>query len=149
VINLREVAPADLPVFFASQSDPGARTMAAVEHRDWEAFATHWTGIMSDERVVARAILVDEEVAGSVLCFGATQERQVGYWIGREYWGRGVATQALSIFLGEALERPLHGHVAQHNVASIRVLEKCGFRRYGGPNEAADGVTELTLRLSA
>jgi RimJ/RimL family protein N-acetyltransferase len=50
---------------------------------------------------------------------------EVGYWIGREYWGKGVATEALSQFLAHAeVRRPLHAAVAKHNVGSIRVLEK-------------------------
>lgn len=40
----------------------------------------------------------------------------------------GVATRALLAFLGEIRDRPLYAGVAEHNHASIRVLEKCGFR---------------------
>jgi RimJ/RimL family protein N-acetyltransferase len=52
----------------------------------------------------------------------------VGYWIGKEYWGRGIATAALQEFLTHLKMRPLHAYVAKHNKASIRVLEKCGFK---------------------
>lgn len=45
---------------------------------------------------------------------------------GKEHWGS-VATRALAAFLRLVTERPLHAHVAQHNVGSRRVLEKCGF----------------------
>jgi RimJ/RimL family protein N-acetyltransferase len=41
--------------------------------------------------------------------------------------GAGVATAALAAFLMIVEERPLFAHVAEHNVGSIRVLEKCGF----------------------
>jgi RimJ/RimL family protein N-acetyltransferase len=71
-------------------------------------------------------------VAGNVVSFEQDGEREVGYWIGREYWGKGVATEALSQFLDHVeVRRPLYAGVAKHNVASIRVLEKCGFTIVG------------------
>ncbi len=51
----------------------------------------------------------------------------MGYWLGREYWGKGIATRALSLFLDQVTARPLYAYVAKHNLASIRVLQKCGF----------------------
>lgn len=51
----------------------------------------------------------------------------MGYWFGRERWGRGVATQTLALVVDELPIRPLHAHVLVHNVGSIRVLEKSGF----------------------
>ena len=45
----------------------------------------------------------------------------VGYWLGREFWGRGVATRALARFLGVVTGRPLHARVATNNQGSIRV----------------------------
>ena len=77
--------------------------------------------------------------------------RQVGYWLGRRYWGRGVATKALSAFLDLVTTRPLFAHVARHNAASLRVLEKCGFTVIGCEKApAGDGgedIEELSLRL--
>src|SRR5919106_5577065 len=55
-------------------------------------------------------------------------EREVTYWIGRSYWGRGIATGALSAFLVGDPSRLLHARVAHDNVGSRRVLEKRGFR---------------------
>jgi RimJ/RimL family protein N-acetyltransferase len=52
----------------------------------------------------------------------------VGYWLGRSYWGRGIATRALALFLPLVPARPLYAHVASHNTGSMRVLVKCGFR---------------------
>ena len=74
----------------------------------------------------------------------------VGYWIGREYWGRGVASRALALFLMEVDERPLHAHVAAHNAGSIRVLEKCGFRVVRQQTIEESGgvrIAEVILRL--
>jgi RimJ/RimL family protein N-acetyltransferase len=138
----------DLPLLYAHQADPQAQQMAVVPARDRQVFYAHWRRIIGDETTTARAILIDGEIAGYVMCFGAPTDRQVGYWIGRAHWGRGIATRALSLFLAEAGERPLYAYVAEHNRASIRVLEKCGFRRFGEPVVASDGVTELRLELA-
>ena len=78
---------------------------------------------------MTRTILADGAVAGNVVSWLQDGERLVGYWIGREHWGRGIATRALAELLREIEERPLYAHVARHNVGSIRVLEKCGFTR--------------------
>jgi RimJ/RimL family protein N-acetyltransferase len=82
-------------------------------------------------------------VAGNVVSFVQSGEREVGYWIGNEYWGTGVATQALSGFLNHVDTRALYAHVARHNVASIRVLEKCGFE------VSWEEPEELLLKLRA
>jgi RimJ/RimL family protein N-acetyltransferase len=51
----------------------------------------------------------------------------VTYWIGRSHWGKGIATNALKALLAVDRSRPLYARVAADNVASLRVLEKCGF----------------------
>jgi RimJ/RimL family protein N-acetyltransferase len=140
---LREVKEDDLPVFFEHQLDPDATRMAAFPPRDRNAFMAHWTRIMADETVIKKTILFDGDVAGNVVSFVRSGEREVGYWIGKNYWGRGVATQALSEFLDHVEARPLYGHVARHNGASIRVLQKCGFRISGEEQE------EVILKLEA
>ena len=139
--TLREVLPADLPVHFEQQRDPESVALAAVPARDREAFDAHWAKLLADDTVVLRSIVVDGEVVGSALSFARDGERQVGYWIGREHWGRGIASRALPLLLAELPERPLHATVAAHNPASVRVLEKSGFTRVG----ERDGV--LVLRL--
>jgi RimJ/RimL family protein N-acetyltransferase len=130
-VVLREVEAPDLTVFFEHQRDLEATRMAAFPARDRNSFLAHWYKILDDESVVKKTILVEGEVAGNVVSFLHSCEREVGYWIGRQYWGRGVATRALAEFLGLEARRPLYAHVARHNVASIRVLENCGFRISG------------------
>ncbi len=87
------------------------------------------------------------EVAGNVVSWAHDGERDVGYWIGREYWSKGIATAALGALLAELRERPLFAHVAEHNVGSIRVLEKCGFSNVGSVALPDEDVTELLYRL--
>ncbi len=52
---------------------------------------------------------------------------EVSYWLGRRFWGQGIATEALLQLLTVVVARPLTAHVAHDNVGSLRVLEKCGF----------------------
>ena len=143
-VVLRDVTEDDLAIFFEHQRDPVANRIANFPPRDWDAFVAHWAKILADQTVSKRTVLVDGRVAGNVVSFEQDGEREVGYWIGREYWGKGVATEALSQFLGNAeLHRPLHAVVAKHNVASIRVLEKCGFIIVGEEDEGY--VLRLTV----
>jgi RimJ/RimL family protein N-acetyltransferase len=52
-----------------------------------------------------------------MVCFEQLGEREVGYWLGKGYWGKGIATQALKEFLKHIGTRPLYAHVAKHNIA--------------------------------
>lgn len=129
---LRDVVEDDLPILFEHQIDPVAYGMAGFTPRDHDAFMEHWhKNVLGDETVHKRAILVDGEVVGHVGCFSRGGKREVGYWIAQEHWGRGIATEAVSRFLSELTERPLYAGVAKGNAASLRVLEKCGFRVEG------------------
>ncbi len=127
-IVLRHVIEEDLPTFYEQQLDPVATEMAAFPARAWEPFVAHWRKIMPDEMGTIRTILFEGKVAGNIVAFEQDGERQVGYWVGREYWGKGIATEALRQFLDEVKTRPLYAHVVMHNVGSRRVLEKCGFK---------------------
>jgi len=104
----------------------------------------HWRHKVLGDRVThARTILVDDQVAGYVASWERDGRRLVGYWVGREYWGRGVARSALEEFLRtHEHDRPIHAYVALSNARSIRVLEKCGFQRVGEPTVGPDGVEE-------
>ncbi len=135
-VQLRSVRPSDLDVFFAQQRDPVAARMAAFIARDPSdraAFDEHWARVLSDPEVVMRTVLFRGEVVGNVgryLDHGFGHP-EVTYWIGREHWGRGLATLALSELLRQETTRPVYARAAADNVASIRVLEKCGFVRVG------------------
>jgi RimJ/RimL family protein N-acetyltransferase len=126
-VQLRAVIESDLPIFFEHQIDPQAAQMAAFPSRGREAFMAHWAKILADETNIIRAILFEGQVAGNVLSFIMDGRREVGYWLGREFWGRGIATRALSAFLEQVTERPLYAYVAKPNLGSLRVLQKCGF----------------------
>jgi RimJ/RimL family protein N-acetyltransferase len=137
-VRLRDVTDADLSIFFEHQLDPEGSRMAAFPSRDRDAFMGHWAKILADQTVITKTVLFEGQVAGNVVSFEREGEREVGYWIGRDHWGKGIATRALSLFLGLDETRPLYAHVAKHNVASVRVLEKCGFRITGEDKDFSD-----------
>lgn len=128
-VTLRDVSRDDVAIFYPQQSDPVASSLAGVPSRDERDFDQHWAKILSDDSVIKKTILADDEVAGFAVCFDRDGERQVGYWIGREHWGRGIVSKALPLFLAFEDRRPLRAHVSRKNAASIRILEKSGFER--------------------
>ena len=142
MVTLRPVEPPDLPVFYEQQRDPVAVALAGVGGRDRETFDEHWERILANEEGAIRTVVLGGEVAGHVLSFEHGGRREVGYWIGRGHWGRGVATAALVAFLGEDRTRPLYAGVEPANGGSLRVLEKCGFAVCG---EDDDGLVLLRL----
>lgn len=151
-VSIREVDDGDLDAFFDHQRDPEAVRMAAVTPRERDAFIAHWRKTRADPAATVCTIVADGEVAGNVVSWEQSGQRLVGYWVGRAHWGRGVATRALTLFLGQLSERPLYAHVAVHNTGSIRVLQKCGFERIAAPDGSpslvgADGVEEFLFAL--
>jgi RimJ/RimL family protein N-acetyltransferase len=130
-VVLRDVTEDDLPIFFEHQRHADSNRMAAVAARAHVAFFAHWEKVLADPANMTRTVLVDGVVAGNVVSWDGEGERLVGYWIGSDFWGRGVATAALARYLTLDTTRPLHARVARHNVGSRRVLEKCGFGMIG------------------
>jgi RimJ/RimL family protein N-acetyltransferase len=123
----------------------------APDHMDRDAFERRWSRLRADETLLNRVIVVDDEVAGTIGSWGDSGEREITYWIGRSHWGKGIATGALNAFLAVERSRPLHARVAYDNVASRRVLEKCGFRvvatERGHAEARSAEIEELVLRL--
>jgi RimJ/RimL family protein N-acetyltransferase len=153
-VSLRAVIDDDLPVFFEQQQDPVARHMAGFTSKDAsdrDAFDAHWAKIRSDDTVTAMTIVLDGRVAGNIGSFARDGKPQVTYWIGKEHWGKGLATKALSMFLAIITTRPLYASAAGDNSASIRVLEKCGFAITGSEkafaNARGEEIEEAKLTL--
>ncbi len=149
-VRLRDIELNDLPIFYEHQLDADATRMAAFPARDRAAFDAHWTtNILGNPSATNQTIVVDGQVAGNIGSWLQDGVRLVGYRIGKEHWGKGVATRALAAFLNLVTARPLHAHVATHNVGSIRVLEKCGFtlERQESGEVAGEVVTELVFVL--
>jgi ribosomal protein S18 acetylase RimI-like enzyme len=125
----------------------------AKDPMDREAFMSKWTGILADGTITKQTILFDEHVAGNVVSFVApwSGKREVSYWIGRAFWGKGIATKALSQLLSHLKARPLYARAAKDNIASIRVLKKCGFTitgfEKGFANARGEEIEEAILEL--
>jgi RimJ/RimL family protein N-acetyltransferase len=150
-VQLRPVTEEDLPHFFEHQLDLEANRMAVFtseDPSDREAFLAKWRKVLADPTAVARTILVSDEVAGHVVCHRWFGEPEVCYWLAREVWGRGVATEALRLLLEEVTDRPLHARVAASNGASRRVLEKCGFVASTAPQEVSNVHGETVLEVA-
>jgi len=153
---LREIEDRDLGVLFEHWTNRDAIRMAAFtspDQNDRAAFEQRWARLRSDVSTTNRVIEIDGRVVGHIASFDLEGHREVTYWIGREDWGRGIATRALQEFLQLEASRPLYAGAASDNAASIRVLTKCGFRVVGegrgfahGRNEETD---EVVLRLDA
>lgn len=154
-LHLREVLDVDLPIFFEQQLDPDANHMAAFtvkDPTDREAFNARWPRILGDETILIRTILYVGQVAGSVLSYEEDGKPEVSYWIGKEYWGQGIATWALADFLAHInRKRPIYARAAKDNLASLRVLGKCGFAIIGEDkgfaNARNEEVEEFILEL--
>lgn len=152
--TLRPVKPGDPERLFELQRDPEAHRMAAFTHLDpddRDGYLGWWGRILGKSSVVARAIEVDGELVGSVLSWSGPDGRELAYWLGRAWWGRGVTTAALKAMLAELDARPLLARVASDNVGSVRVLQKCGFveveRMMGFAGARGEEIEETVYRL--
>ncbi len=136
--RLRSYRPDDGPAICAVADDltvarwmtrafPNPYTLRDAER--WLALAT------SDGRASYYAVEVDGVLAGGAGFEPFRGERTgtagFGYWLGRAYWGRGFGTDAARTLADHALTsgavRRLEATVFAPNVASARILEKCGF----------------------
>ena len=149
-IRIRDVEDSDYAVFFELRSDAAAARMAAFGAQDADAasFAARWkkAGAAGESRPKTITIRDreggGEEVVGFVATFLLEGKLQVAYWIARPYWGRGIASEALTQLLREVTTRPLYASAAKDNIGSLRVLEKCGFRIFGSARAFAEARSE-------
>lgn len=150
-LRLRDVLESDIPVFYEQQADPEATQLSALQPREREAFMAHWAKLLLEPANIVRTIEADGEPAGHVCSFPRDGQQEVGYWLARSHWGRGVLSWALPEFLRSIAIRPLHAHTAQRNTASVRALLKCGFvierevSDFAG--ERGDGSRGFVMRL--
>jgi len=144
-IQLRDVEAADLALIFEHQRDPVAVAMVDFRSRGAMAFAEHWAKLLADDTILKQTIVVDGEIAGHIGSWTSDGKRELGYWLDRAFWGRGIATAAITAYLRLEPIRPLHAVVAKHNAASLRVLQKCGFT--AEPSDAPD-ASHISLTLT-
>jgi RimJ/RimL family protein N-acetyltransferase len=133
-IELRNTTENDLETLFVFQLDKDANYLAAFTSKDpadKTGYMAKWSRLLSDSTVNMQTILVNNEIAGSVVKYEMDGKAEITYWIDKNFWGMGVATSALEKFLIIENVRPIYGRVAFDNFGSQRVLEKCGFEKVG------------------
>ncbi len=130
LISLRALQKDDLDAFFEHQKDEKARYMAAFVSKnpnDKQAFLAHWDKVLADESIVIRTILNNGRISGHILCHSWFGDPELTYWLDKSEWGRGIATEAVRLFVQEISVRPLFTRIVKDNMGSQRVLEKNGF----------------------
>lgn len=151
MVTLRPLTDGDLDALFAWESDPRAVQMAAftrADPSDRGAFDAHYERVRANPANTLLAIEADGELVGTISSFTVEGEREVSYWIAPSRWGQGLASQGLQAFLAIERTRPLRGRVAEHNVASAKVLARAGFVEIGTDTGFAPGIgAEITERI--
>jgi RimJ/RimL family protein N-acetyltransferase len=124
-------------------------------HPYTEADAERWFDFLErQDELTHWAIEVDDQAVGGIGMIRGEgiyhRSAEIGYWLGEDWWGRGIATAAVGALVPELLRRyaliRLEANVFAWNTASMRVLEKCGFVREAVLRSAAvkDGrITDL------
>jgi RimJ/RimL family protein N-acetyltransferase len=136
---LRRWHAEDVGALASLANDPDvARYMGAMPHPYTSEDARWWisTGSLHNGHINFAITLEGAPIGGIGLTLGAGPRRgtaMAGYWLGRAYWGQGLATDALRTLTGFALAElglvRLWAFVMSPNLASARVLEKAGYVR--------------------
>ncbi|GAA0251352.1 GNAT family N-acetyltransferase [Saccharothrix mutabilis subsp. mutabilis] len=153
-VALRPIEDADLDVLFEQMRDPEAVRMAAFTAKDpddREAFDRHMVKLRTSPDITTRAVTHEGRLVGSIGCFVMEGDTEVTFWIDRSAWGKGIASEALALFLDTVSVRPLYARAASDNAGSLRVLRKAGFTTVGTEVSYANArdaeIEETVLRL--
>lgn len=95
--------------------------------------------VASNPRNLVRAITYQGELCGCIGLHGQSdvyqKSAELGYWVGQDYWGQGIASAAVGLILDlgwKTLDlHRIYAGVFSTNPASMRVLEKNGFKKEG------------------
>ncbi|MFI7601600.1 GNAT family N-acetyltransferase [Actinoplanes sp. NPDC049681] len=155
-VGLRLVRDEDLDTIYDQMRDREAVRMAAFTAEDPDdraAFDAHLHRLRTQPDILLRAVTVDGELAGTVGSFRVGEDTEITYWLGRKWWGQGIATQAVRMLLAMVPVRPITARAASDNAGSLRVLSKAGFRKIGTEVAYATArgrdIEETVLRLDA
>ena len=153
--TLTETKIDDLNLFFEFQLDKEAIYLAAFTSKDPNdkiAYIEKYTKHLNDPTINNQTIKFNDVIVGSVAKFVMQNEAEITYWIDRKFWGQGIATTALNEFLKIEQTRPIYGRVAFDNYGSQKVLEKCGFVKFGKEKGFANArqteIEEYVYKLS-
>jgi len=153
-IELKDTTETDFDCLFSFQLDKEANYLAAFTSKDPTdkiAYIEKWTRLLSDKTVNSKTIFLKSKIVGSIAKFEMEGKSEITYWIGKEYWGKGIASNALQQFLKTEKNRPIYGRVAFNNFGSQKVLEKCEFKKTGTKigfaNSRETEIEEIIYRL--
>lgn len=133
-ITLRRSANPDLELFYLFQLDEEAIYLAAFTSKDAtdkQAYLNKYSKFINDPTINMQTVIVDGRIVGSISKFELEGRSEITYWFDKNYWGKGIGSATLKKFLTIENSRPIYGRVAFDNIASQRVLEKCGFIKIG------------------
>lgn len=143
-LSLRWISAADTDAFYAIYSNPEVmRYWSTPPLADREAAANLITKIQEDwkRRVILKwgiVLRTDDQLIGSVTLFNLDfnhRRAEIGYALGRPYWGQGYMHETLQALLAYAFEvldlHRIEADVDPRNAASIKTLERLGFQREG------------------
>jgi len=154
-IRLRKTEIADLEFFFKFQLDEEANHLAAFTSKDptdKTAYIQKYSKFLNDPTKNTQTIIIENTIVGSIAKFEIKGQAEITYWIDKAYWGKGVATKALTEFLKNEKMRPILGRTAFDNVGSQKVLEKCNFVKIGSDKGFANArqaeIEEFIYKLS-
>ncbi len=131
-VLLREIEPQDLRTLYEFENAPAWCAMAMIKPRSKSEFDEIWNKIIADDAAgisknVQKAILADGQLCGTIGCRMVGECHDVGFGLGQQFWGRGIASRALALLLDLVPTRPVYATAATTNAGSIRVLTKSGF----------------------
>ena len=165
-LRLRPWRETDAETLYRYAQDPAVGPMAGwAPHRSVEESRAIIRTVFSAPEVYAAALRESDEPVGAIgLHFAETvhtaeiggREAEIGYWIGRPFWGRGLIPEAVRAMQRRAFEelglQALWCGWYDGNDRSRRVQEKCGFRyhhtEYDKPTLLGDRRTEHFSRLT-
>lgn len=125
-IILKSTTNEDLETLFTFQLNEEANYLAAFTSKnpnDKVAYLDKWKKLVTNPDINSKTIFLKNGIVGSIAKFKMDGKWQITYWIDRDYWGKGIATNALKLFLSLEKPRPIYGSVAFDNLGSIKVLE--------------------------
>lgn len=129
-LHLSPVQESDIPALFRFQDDKDAQYQAAggAAHESEEAYREFLKRVES-KGAVFRTILLEGAPVGYIAAFDRFELRELSYWIGRKFWGQGLATRAVGQWIKEypLPEGGLYARAVKDHPASARVLDKNGF----------------------
>ena len=133
-LQLKATTPTHLHTLFEFQRETEANYLAAFtsnDPNDKNAYLKKWSNLLLNNSINCKTIIVNNAIVGSITKFEMDQKAEITYWIGKQYWGQGIASKALKQFLEMESTRPLYGRVAFDNYGSQKVLVKCDFEKIG------------------